>query len=318
MTSQDQSLPVVQRLQTSLGAMQKQFQSTLPAHISPQKFLRAAVTAVQNTPDLQEAEVPSIISACQKAATDGLIIDGREAALVVFNKNVAPQGQRAKWEKHAQYMPMVAGLLKKARNSGQISAISAHVVYKNDDFDYELGLDPKLTHKPVIDGAPGELRCAYAIAKLKDGSTQFEVMTRTQIYKILASSKSGWDAQNSKPKGIWLKWEDQMWRKTALKALLKYLPSSSDLDGIIEYDNAEFGLTNDSMASGAAEPAKKAPAKKKATRAAAAILKENPADSQAAPAAAPAAAEEEIEDAVIVDDAPDNDGSDDQQVDDLI
>ena len=307
MTSQDQSLPVVQRLQTSLGAMQKQFQSTLPAHISPQKFLRAAVTAVQNTPDLQEAEVPSIISACQKAATDGLIIDGREAALVVFNKKV-----NNKWEKHAQYMPMVAGLLKKARNSGQISAISAHVVYKNDDFDYELGLNPKLTHKPVIDGEPGELRCAYAIAKLKDGSDQFEVMTRTQIYKILASSKSGWDAQKSKPKGIWLKWEDQMWRKTALKALLKYLPSSSDLDGIIEYDNAEFGLTNDSMASGAAESVKKAPAKKTATRAAAAILKDKPVEKQAAPAS------EEIEDAVIVDDAPANTGDDQQTADDLI
>ena len=307
MTSQDQSLPVVQRLQTSLGAMQKQFQSTLPAHISPQKFLRAAVTAVQNTPDLQEAEVPSIISACQKAATDGLIIDGREAALVVFNKKV-----NNKWEKHAQYMPMVAGLLKKARNSGQISAISAHVVYKNDDFDYELGLNPKLTHKPVIDGEPGELRCAYAIAKLKDGSDQFEVMTRTQIYKILASSKSGWDAQKSKPKGIWLKWEDQMWRKTALKALLKYLPSSSDLDGIIEYDNAEFGLTNDSMASGAAESVKKAPAKKTATRAAAAILKDKPVEKQAAPAS------EEIEDAVIVDDAPANTGDDQQTAADLI
>ncbi len=304
MTSQNNALQVVKRVSTTLGTMQKQFQSTLPSHISPQKFLRAAVTAVQNTPDLQECEVPSIISACQKAATDGLIIDGREAALVTFNKKIANN----KWEKHAQYMPMVAGILKKARNSGQISAISAHVVYMNDQFDYELGIEPKLTHKPIIDGAPGELRCCYAIAKLKDGSTQFEVMTRTQIYKILEASKSGWDDKAKKPKGIWLKWEDEMWRKTVLKRLCKYLPSSSDLDGIIEYDNNEFGNTdiNDKPET-ASEASSAAPPKKKATRAAAAILKDKP---------APAA---EIEDGEIIeDDAPANDGSDEQKIDDLI
>jgi len=305
-------LTTASRVQTNLGAMTKQFQSTLPAHIDTKKFLRAAVTAVQNTPDLQEAEVPTIISACQKAATDGLILDGKEAALVVFNKNVAPRGAKAKWEKHAQYMPMVAGLLKKARNSGQISMISAHCVYMNDAFTYKLGLEPQLDHTPIIDGAPGDLRCVYAIAKLKDGTVQFEVMTKTQVYKILASSKSGWDSQKNEPKGIWKTWEDQMWRKTALKALLKYLPSSSDLDDLITYDNDEFGLADTQAAAPAAAPVEqKAPPKKKATRAAAAILKDKP------------AAKEPAEEAVViegelVDDAPPNDGSDQQTVDDLI
>lgn len=301
-----QNLPSVQRLESSLSAMHNQFQSTLPAHISPKKFLRAAVSAVQNTPDLQEAEVPSIITACQKAAVDGLILDGREAALVVFNKKVGN-----KWEKHAQYMPMVAGILKKARNSGLIAAISAHVVYANDAFDYELGLEPKLTHKPIIDGEPGELRCCYAIAKLKDGSTQFEVMTKTQIYKILMASKAGWDAQKNQPKGIWKAWEDEMWRKTVLKRLAKYLPSSSDLDAVIEYDNVNFGNAVDVRDPAEPEvvnkaPAKKAAPKKKATRAAAAILKGKPAD------------KEVIEDGVIIDDAPPNTGDADQNIDDLI
>lgn len=295
--AQQTELAVPAKIQQTLGSMQKQFQSTLPAHISPQKFLRAAVTAVQNTPDLQACTSNSVVSACQKAATDGLIIDGREAALVTFNKK-----NGSKWEKHAQYMPMVAGILKKARNSGQISAISAHVVYKNDDFDYSLGLEPRLTHKPVIDGEPGELRCAYAIAKLKDGSTQFEVMTKAQIYKVLKSSKSGWDSDNNQPKGIWKQWEDEMWRKTVLKRLAKYLPSSSDLDGIIEYDNNEFGNDLEEAEPAPATSAPKAPPKKKTTKAHAAVVGDK----------------EEAEDAVIVDDAPPNDGSDEQQDDDLI
>lgn len=314
MATQTDNLPTVQRLQQSLAPMKKQFKSMLPTHIAPEKFMRAAVTAVQNTPDLQEANVQSIINACQKAATDGLILDGREAALVTFNKNTAGRGQKPKWEKHAQYMPMVAGILKKARNSGQISAISAQVVYENDTvFDYELGLEPRLTHKPIIDGDPGELRCCYAVAKLKDGSVQFEVMNRSQIYKILKASKSGWDSDKGKPKGIWLAWEDEMWRKTVLKRLAKYLPSSSDLDGIIDYDNSEFGsvdLSGNSESSHTAQP-QPAPETKQ-TKAASAILgnKKTVKRAESKP--------DDVIEGEIVDDAPPYDGSDDENLDDLI
>ena len=38
---------------------------------------------------------------------------------------------------------------------------------------------------------PGELKCAYAIAHLKDGSNQFEVMTRDGIMKD-ANSVNGY------------------------------------------------------------------------------------------------------------------------------
>ena len=282
----ENTLPTVQRVQQSLAGMKKQFSSTLPSHVSPAKFMRSAVTAVQNTPDLQECEVNSIISSCQKAAVDGLIFDGREAAMVTFNKKVGN-----KWVKEAQYMPMVAGILKKARNSGQISAISAHVVYDNDQFDYELGLEPKLTHRPIIDGEPGELRCAYAIAKLKDGSTQFEVMTRPQIEEIMKSSKAGWDDKTNQPRGIWKKWESEMWRKTVLKRLAKYLPSSSDLEGIIDYDNKEFGVYEDHKEPEATPAPKEEVAAthdKKPTKAAAAVL----------------AQAEDISEGEIIDDAP--------------
>lgn len=261
-----QELATADRVQKGLASMSKQFESTLPSHLSPAKFLRAAVTAVQNTPDLQECEYKTVISACQKAAQDGLIIDNREAALVVFNKK-----NGAKWEKHAQYMPMVAGILKKARNSGQIANISAHAVFENDFFEYELGLNPKLVHRPTM-SEPGELKCAYAIANLKDGSNQFEVMTKAAIITVAMSSKSGWDDKNNCLKGIWKKWESEMWRKTVLKRLCKYIPSSSDLDGIVEYDNTQFSAPADQEDS---EPVSSEPAKKAQTRAEAAILDED-------------------------------------------
>lgn len=223
--------------------MEKQFRSALPSHIDTHKFLRACVTAVQNTPDLQQAQYESIIASCQKAAADGLIIDNREAALVVFNSKAA-NGQ---WVKTAQYMPMLNGILKKARQSGEISTISAHVVYQNDTFEYWVDEEgTHFKHRPELMGDRGDRVLAYAVAKLKDGSTQLEVLTKEDIEKVRGVSKSGSDKKTGAPIGIWAQWPDQMWKKTALRALCKLLPSStdkeSDLYQTLEADNENYDL----------------------------------------------------------------------------
>ena len=42
------------------------------------------------------------------------------------------------------------GLIDLAYRSGEITSISAHEVCENDDFEYELGLEEKLKHKPAL------------------------------------------------------------------------------------------------------------------------------------------------------------------------
>jgi recombination protein RecT len=86
----------------SLARMKDQFRAALPAHIQVDKFIRVLQTAVATTPQLVQAPRPALYSACMKAAQDGLIPDGREAALVTFN---------TKSGVHVAYMPMVAGIL---------------------------------------------------------------------------------------------------------------------------------------------------------------------------------------------------------------
>jgi len=232
----NQQLTTVTRVQQGLAQMHKQFKSTLPTHISPEKFLRACVTAVQNTPDLQQAEYESIISACQKAATDGLIIDNREAALVVFN---AKQG--SVWVKKAQYMPMVAGILKKARQSGQISTIYAHAVYSNEHFEYSIDEHGEhIKHIPMVTGNRGEFLLAYAGAVMKDGSTQVTVLPMEDIERSRKVSKSGADKETGDVIGIWKTWYPEMACKTALRKLCKFLPSSTDLDSLFANDPDNF------------------------------------------------------------------------------
>lgn len=210
----DPNAQLAVQVRHDLQRMAVEFEAVLPPQIPTDRFVRTAITAVGMQPDLLRTDRRSLLGACMKAAQDGLLPDGREAALVVFNGK-------------AQYMPMVAGLLKKARQSGVISSISAHVVYEHDEFDYQLGDDEHIIHKPVITGERGKPVAVYAIARTTDGGAYREVMSVAQVEKVRAVSRA------RKPDSPWNTWWDEMARKTVIRRLAKYMPSSSDLDQLL-------------------------------------------------------------------------------------
>jgi recombination protein RecT len=198
-----------------------EFKKALPGHIPVEKFVRTVQTAITMQPAIAEAAnsregLQSLMTACTKAATDGLILDGREAALVTFKGAV-------------QYMPMVAGLMKKARNSGDISSITAEIVYKNDPFSYNPSVDDAPDHRPEWFGDRGEPVGVYAVCRLKDGSTVVEIMSARQVMNIASQSRNAgqYDPRNGKNYGEW-------WRKTVIRRISKYLPSSSDKDEFMQ------------------------------------------------------------------------------------
>lgn len=210
----DPNTQLAVQVRHDLQRMATEFEAVLPPQIPTDRFVRTAITAVSMQPDLLRSDRRSLLGACMKAAQDGLLPDGREAALVMFKGK-------------AQYMPMVAGLLKKARQSGVISSISAHVVYERDQFDYQLGDDEHIIHKPLITGERGKPVAVYAIARTTDGGAYREVMSVAQVEKVRAVSRA------SKPDSPWNTWWDEMARKTVIRRLAKYMPSSSDLDQLL-------------------------------------------------------------------------------------
>lgn len=208
--------PVVVIRQT-LTQMAPEFKAALPAHVSEEKFRRVAMTAIQNNPDLQGADRRSLFGAIVRLAQDGLLPDGREAALVMFGKQV-------------QAMPMIAGVLKKIRQSGDVRYVSAQIVYANDKFKWTLGFDENIDHEPApLDQEPGEAIAAYAVAVLKDGSRLLEVMRKSEIEKVRNVSRA-------KGNGPWVTWWGEMARKTVMRRLSKRLPMSTDLDDAFERD----------------------------------------------------------------------------------
>jgi len=206
----------------SSPAMLSQFKLALPAHITPEKFQRVAMTALLHNPDLKDCTVQSVMNSLLKCAQDGLLPDNREAALVKF------AGQ-------AQYMPMVYGLIKRMRNSGSVTNVNAYCVYANDIFEYEIenGVE-RIRHKPCITGGRGEFLLAYAVVGLEDSNPHIEVMLKEDIEKARRASKTQKDA--NKPSGIWSDWYDEMAKKTVLHRAAKRVPTSADAVEFLQKD----------------------------------------------------------------------------------
>lgn len=218
------------QFRSQLVSMTPEFANALPSHIKPEKFQRVVMTVVQLQPDLLNCDRRSLFAACIKCAADGLVPDGREAALVKFGGQV-------------QYMPMFTGIQKRVRNSGEIASIQAHVIYEHDEFTWSQGIEAGVAHLPKFPGDRGKPIGAYAIAKFKDGSDpQIEVMDVAAIERVRKVSKSSGS-------GPWVQWWEEMARKTVFRRLSKWLPLDAETDAIMRRDD-EVGTPTVESAAG--------------------------------------------------------------------
>ncbi|AFN39075.1 RecT-like ssDNA annealing protein [Burkholderia phage BcepMigl] len=221
-----------------------EIEKALPPDIDVDRFIRTVLTSVQMKPDLLYANRQSLMNACMRAAQDGLFPDGREAVLNIYPTKMKVWDERAKreveeWVPMVQYLPMVRGILKVMRNSGEVANIDAAAVYVKDHFRFVRGDDPRIEHEPYLgDDDPGPIIAAYMIVKLTNGEVRREVMPRRDIEKTRLASKNAEGANSP-----WTKWYDQMAIKAVIKRGSKLLPASSDrLDRVIEHDNEASGF----------------------------------------------------------------------------
>lgn len=242
----------VAQFQGQLALRASEFVKVLPSHITPDKLQRTIITAVQSDPDLLRADRQSLILACMKAAQDGLLPDKREAALVIFNENRQVDGEWVN-RKLVQYMPMAFGLRKKILQSGEVTDITAKVVYREEvargAFIYEEGTEATLRHKPLLDlteeqAQDSEIVAAYSMATYKDGTKSYEIMRRFEIDKVRECSQTG--ATKDKkgrprtPKGPWVDWYPEQAKKTVMRRHSKTLPMSGDLIDVEARDDTEW------------------------------------------------------------------------------
>lgn len=223
-----QIVPVNQKaenVRTMLEKAKPQIALALPKHLSADRMLRISMTSIRRTPQLLACNPQSLLGAIMQSAQLGLEPDGvlGHAYLIPFKEEV-------------QLIVGYKGLIDLARRSGQLSTIYARVVYAKDQFEYAYGLSERLEHIPSGAAETGEVVAAYAVAKLKDGALQFEVMTRGEIDAIRKRSKAG-------DSGPWVTDFPEMAKKSVLRRLCKMLPASVELARAVALDErADLGL----------------------------------------------------------------------------
>lgn len=132
------------------------------------------------------------------------------------------------------------GLLTLLMRSDKVKKIWCEVVYEDDDFEYELGLEPKLMHIPNHDAVRNSatIKFIYACAKLQD-EVVFKVMSKKEIQNIVNMSKFPNDLYFNDKKDS----EQWMAKKTVLKQLSKLMPKDDDRlkKAVAMDDNVEGG-----------------------------------------------------------------------------
>jgi len=200
----------------------------LPVGMDAGRFMRTVLNATLRTPALLDADRQSLFLAVLALGEMGLEPAAGQGHLVPFKTKVKT-AQGEVYKTLVQAIPGYGGLVRLAFNSGQVKSVMAEVVREGDEFNFRLGLDPKLDHVPA--GASANVTHAYAVVHYRDGGHHFVVMTRTEVDAIMKRAKGSDGA-----KSPWKTDYAEMAKKTVLKRAMKMVPKSSQLDAALFHD----------------------------------------------------------------------------------
>lgn len=213
-------------MQTYIKSMEGEIKKALPSVITPERFTRMVLSAISVNPKLGSCTPNSFLGAMMSAAQLGLEPNtplGQAYILPYQNKGVM----------EAQFQIGYKGLIDLAYRSGEVEVVQSHIVYENDTFECEYGLDPKLTHKPA-DSNRGNPVKVYAVFKTKSGGYGFEVMSMDDVRNHAEKYSKAYGSSFSP----WKTSFEEMAKKTVLKKVLKYAPLKSDFVRAVTQDES--------------------------------------------------------------------------------
>jgi recombination protein RecT len=198
---------------------QTDFARVLPRHMSPDRMVRLALSAVRTTRNLSQCSVVSFASAIMACSTLGL-----EPNTPLGHAYLIPFRNKGRME--CQLVIGYKGFIDLMYRSGIVSSVKCTPVFEGDKFDYEYGLHPDIVHKPGKE--PGRynqqrLTHVYPVIRLKDPGTDpiWDVLTREQIEMRRSRSRA-------KDSGPWVTDYIAMAMKTGVRSIVTWVPSSAE------------------------------------------------------------------------------------------
>lgn len=210
----DKKKPTMQQL---IKQMAPGIKTALPSVMTPERFSRLALTALNSNPKLQACTPESFLGAMMQAAQLGM-----EPNTPLGQAYLIPYG------KDCQFQLGYKGMVDLFYRSGG-KVIQSEVVYENDTFSFEYGLAPKLQHIPAKTDR-GNPTHVYAVFRTKDDGYGFAVMS---MEDVRAHAKKYSKAYSSGP---WQTNFEEMAKKTVIKKSLKYAPMSVEFQRAMAMD----------------------------------------------------------------------------------
>lgn len=214
-------------------AAQKQFEVSNEYKMNFNREAGFAIQVLTNNPYLMKCDPDSVKHAIVNVALTGITLNPALKYAYLVPRKVKNE---LKCILDISYI----GMIKILTDAGAVKNVDAGVIYANDKYDFRRGSDPYFKHQPALSNR-GEKVGAYAIAFLRDGGFQFEILGKDEIEKIRATSES-WKNEEGRKYSPWETWEDEMWKKSVLKRLFKLLPKTNFSEQLIasishDYEN---------------------------------------------------------------------------------
>lgn len=221
-------------LRTKKGVITQALEGTA---LTPERLLSVTMTEIRKTPALRDCTQESLFGALVQAAQLGL-----EPGSALGHCYLIPYNNRKLGIVECQFQLGYKGMIDLARRSGQIIKLSSHCVFEKDTFSISYGLEESMEHIPLLNGDPGAVVGAYAVAHLAGGGVQWVFLPRHKLDAIRDGSKASGS-------GPWKTHHEEMCQKTAARSLYKWLPISIEAQRAAGLDSmADAGESQDNGA----------------------------------------------------------------------
>lgn len=226
--------PPFETLKDMLERAQDKLAEVAPKHLKVDRMVRLLLSACSRNPKILECTPTSVLQFAMKCSETGLepIGPGGAWPIPYENRKVSPKVTEL------TFIPDYRGLVNIAKRAGCIKEAWAEIVRENDFFDYELGVNPSMVHKPAR-GDRGDLEATYCVIVMPDDTRRFVVMDAADVAHIRSKSR----ASNSGP---WCTDTAEMWKKSVVRRAMKpYSGMSPSLDTAINAMDDADGLKLD-------------------------------------------------------------------------
>lgn len=212
--------PTIIRIQ----AKAEEFAKAMPSVMTKDRFMRIAIGAIRKNPKLLECDPLSLMGSLLVAAQLGF-----EVNTPLGHFFLIPRWNKTTHQMEADGQIGYKGWIELLQRSGQVQSMVAETVFENDYFDYALGDDPKIEHKPSM-SERGRAIAYYVSVRIKNGGVFRKVLSWQDIQRYRARSRT----PNAGP---WVSDFDAMALKTTFMRLTPWLPKSIEMQRAEAFEN---------------------------------------------------------------------------------